>query len=55
MSTTVGVQEVFGEGTGDRRCHIDGLVLSLLAAAIRSAAQETATPLLRNADAGLTY
>lgn len=37
------------------RCHIDGLVLSLLAPAIRSAAQETAACLLRNADARLTY
>lgn len=50
--------EVCGKGGGqwgDWCCHIDGLVCSLLVPAIRSAAQETATCLLRNADARLTY
>lgn len=50
--------EVCGEGSrheGDGRCHIDGLVRSLLAPAIRSVAQETPTCLLRNADARVTY
>lgn len=40
---------------GDWWCHIDGFVCSLLAPAIRSVAQETATCLLQNADARLTY
>ncbi len=47
-----------GEGSGqwgDLWCHDDGLVCSLLAPAIRSAAQETAARLLRNADARVTY
>lgn len=46
--------EVCVRQSGDWWCHIDGLVCSLLAAAIRSAAQETAARLLRNADARLT-
>lgn len=36
-------------------CHLDGLVLSLLSPAIRLAAPETETRLLRNADARLTF
>lgn len=46
---------VGGVGGWCWECHIDGLVRSLLAPAIRSAAREAATRFLQNADARLSY